>query len=120
MQRPPTKTSALTTSAAKALTDLIHKIISGYSGPAGDLEAALGMLVVGRYVGWRALYIMHSKKTVAKYERILGIEVQEFFEPDGLDGHRCPGYQAALSRPSFWKVVSGEDPIERQERQRME
>jgi len=120
MQKPPTKTPPLSPSSAKELTDHIHKIITGYSGPAGDLEAALGMLVLGRYVGWRALYIMHSKKTVAKYERILGIEVQEFFEADGRDSHRCPGYQTALSRPSFWKVVSGEDAIERMERQRID
>lgn len=120
MTTPNTRTKPLSAADAKEQCDFVHRVISGYSGPAGDLEAALGMFLIGRYFGWRALFVMHSKKTVAKYETILGIEVQEAFEPEGPDVNRAPGYQAANSRPSFWRVVSGEDPIERKERQRIE
>lgn len=120
MTKPTSRTRPLAATDAKALTDLVHKVITGYRGPAGDLEAALGMLMVGRYLGWRPLYILHSKKTVNKYEAILGIEVQNHFEADGPDAHRASGYQLANSRPSFWKVVSGEDAIDRGQRQRLE
>ena len=114
-----TRTRPLTAADAKALADFVHKIIAGYRGPAGDLEAALGMFLLGRYLGWRALYIVHSKKTVSKYEAILGIEVQAVFEAEGPDAGRSLGYKIANSRPSFWKVVSGEDVVDRKERQHL-
>ena len=117
MKRKSVRTPSLPAVDAKLLHDSIHRIIADYAGPAGDLEAALGMLLLGRYLGWRALYVIHSKKTVAKYETILGIEVQQAFEPEGPDAERSIGYQAARARPSFWKVVSGEDSIERMMRQ---
>jgi hypothetical protein len=120
MTNPMANTRPLSNADGKELVDFVHNIVCEYSGPAGDLEAALGMLFLGRYVGWRALYVMHSKKTIAKYEGILGVKVQAFFEPEGPDAHRSPGYQMAKSRPSFWKVISGEDAIERRDRQRIQ
>ncbi|NBQ69593.1 MAG: hypothetical protein EBU46_12510 [Nitrosomonadaceae bacterium] len=41
------------------------------------------MLFTGYYFGWRFLYIVHSKRTVRKYEKVLNIRVTEYFEPIG-------------------------------------
>jgi hypothetical protein len=120
MTTKKSRTPTLAAAEAKQTQDFIHKTIERYRGPAGDLESALGMFLLGRYLGWRALYVLHSKKTVSKYESILGIEVQSAFEPVGPDAHRSPGYLAADSRPNFWRVVSGEDVIDSKERRQIQ
>lgn len=120
MTSPQFKTPLIAASDAKLLQDFIHGVITRYRGPAGDLESALGMYLLGRHLGWRALYIIHSKKTVAKYEVILGIEVQEAFEQEGPDANRSAGLQAIAVRSDFWKVVSGEIRIDRDARNRID
>jgi hypothetical protein len=120
MTSPEFKTPPMAASDAKLLQDFIHSVITRYTGPAGDLEAALGMYLLGRHLGWRALYIIHSKKTVAKYELILGIEVQDAFAQEGPDAHRSAGLQAVTARSDYWKVVSGEIPVGRDVRNRIE
>lgn len=121
MKEKTFQTPSLAASDAKLLHDLIHGVVNRFSGSAGDLESAIGMYLLGRHLGWRALYIIHSKKTVSKYENILGIKVQEAFAEQGPDAHRSAGLQAANARPKFWKVVSGEDPsVDRNTRKRID
>ena len=120
MTKFDTKTPPMAASDAKLMQDFIHGVVARYSGPAGDLESALGMYIVGRYLGWRALYVIHSKKTVAKYEVILGIEVQEAFESEGPDAIRSAGLRSVESGSNFWKVVSGEIRVERDVRNRLD
>ena len=115
----PPATPPLDGADAQQLHDYFHQVVSTFAGNANDLEAALGMYVLGRYLGWRAMYLIHSKKTIKKYETILGITVQQVFDEHGLHAHRSAGWQAAALRPSFWKVVSGEDPIDREERKKI-
>lgn len=121
MAKPPKKPTApaLTPEESKRVTDLLDNAIAKYTGDIGELESALGMYVMGRHVGWRVLYIMHSKKTVAKYEEILGINVREEFPEEGPDAHRSVGYTISKKFSNFWKVVSGEEKIDRADRRAM-
>lgn len=120
MKKPTTRTPPLPAAEAKLLQDFIHDVIARYQGPAADLESALGMYLLGRYLGWRALYVIHSKKTVAKYEEILGIEVQDAFEAEGPDVIRSAGIRATETQASFWKVVSGDITVDRNIRKRID
>lgn len=86
-------------------------VISTYQGLAEELESALGMYMLGRHLGWKPLYLIHSKKTVAKYEKILGISVRESFPPETSDSDRSLAYKIAKSLPNFWKVVSGDEKL---------
>lgn len=108
MKKSQHSTPPLSASEAKSLQDAVDDVIARYKGPAAELESALGMYLIGRHLGWRALYIIHSKKTVAKYEKILGIEVQQAFQDFGPDASRSGGLKAAETQANFWKVVSGE------------
>lgn len=116
---PVSLTPALNGLDAKTLHDFLHQVVTGFAGNANDLESAMGMYMLARYLGWRAIYLIHSKKTVKKYEAILGIKIQQAFDELGPDANRSAGWQAAALRPSFWKVVSGEDPINREERKKI-
>ncbi len=104
---------------AKRMSDLFDSALSRFTGGIDELESAIGMYVLGRHFGWKVLYIVHSKKTVAKYESILGIEVREEFEEEGPYADLSIGYRLAKSFSNFWKVVSGDEKIDRASRREM-
>lgn len=74
-----------------------------------ELESALGMYMIGFHFGWKVLYVIHSKKTIRKYEEILGISVRDVFEEFGPDAERTNAYKITQAVSSFWKLVSGEE-----------
>ena len=79
-----------------------------------ELESALGMYMVGFHFGWKVLHVIHSKKTIAKYETILGIKVRDAFPEYGPDADRTNAYKIIQSVSNFWKLVSGDErsPVE--------
>ncbi len=100
------------TARAQELAELIDAAIERYRGNFDELEKAIGVLMLGDYVGWKVLVLVHNKRTIRKYEKILGINMREFFVEEGPIAMRAMGYRVALSVGSFWKAVSGDIPIE--------
>lgn len=90
------------------LNDIQRKAIARYTGTFDELEAAIGMLHLGDHIGWKPLVLIHNKRTIRKYEEILGIEIREFFPPEGPSARRSLGYTVAKKIGNFWKAVSGE------------
>jgi hypothetical protein len=99
------------TPAQKAELDRIElEAIAHFEGQLDDLESALGMLRMGHHFGWKVLYIIHSKATIRKYERILDIKIRDVFPETGPSSYRSLGYQIVQKVSNFWKFVSGEAP----------
>ena len=100
----------------------MDEAILRFRGGLDELEGALGMYMIGRHFGWKVIYLIHTKKTVAKYEKFLGIVVRDEFEAETIDSHRNLGFQAASALSNFWKVVSGDDklPIDRAQRRSLD
>lgn len=76
-----------------------------------ELESALGMYMVGFHFGWKVLHLVHSKKTIKKYEDLLGIKITEVFEPVGPDADRTNAHKIITTVSNFWKAVSGEEKL---------
>lgn len=93
---------------ASELVAIINRTFDEFDGVIDELEKAVGMLMLGDYVGWKVLVIIHSKRTIRKYEEILGIKVREFFPEEGPCAMRSVGYKTALKLGQFWKAVSGD------------
>ncbi len=74
-----------------------------------ELESALGMYMIGHHFGWKVLYLVHSKKTIKKYEEILGIKVSEAFPEFGPDADRTNAFKIIQAVSNFWKAVSGDE-----------
>jgi len=55
----------------------IQRTIENYQGDATVLGNAIGALVLGRYVGWRALRVIYSTRSYSKYQNILGIQFKD-------------------------------------------
>ena len=78
-----------------------------------EVESALGMYMMGHHFGWKVLYLVHSKKTIRKYEEILGLKISEVFDEIGPDADRTNAYKIITAASNFWKAVSGEEkPVE--------
>ena len=94
------------------LQQIEDNAIISFAGSIDELESALGMLRIGHHFGWKVLYLIHSKKTVRKYEEILGIKIRDIFDETGASSNRSIGLSLATKASNFWKVVSGEEKIE--------
>lgn len=105
------KLAERTSEQAGELEQLEREAIANFRGYIEELESALGMLRIGHHFGWRVLYIIHSKRTIRKYEDILGIKVRELFPEEGPSSDRSVGYVIANKLDNFWKVVSGDIKI---------
>lgn len=101
----------LTPEQEDALRKIESDAIWEYEGDLTQLEAALGMLRLGHHLGWRVLYIIHSKKTIRSYEEILGIKIREVFPETGPSSYRSFGLNLAMRYSNFWKVVGGDIKI---------
>ena len=91
----------------------IEKASVSFKGQLDELESAVGMFMIGRLFGWKVLVLIHNKKTIRKYEEILGgINIRELFEPEGPLVEKSIGLEVAKRLGNFWKAVSGELKIE--------
>jgi hypothetical protein len=97
---------------ASALMARVDGIAHGFKGQIDELESALGVLLLGRLFGWRALVLIHNKRTLRKYEEILGIDMREAFPEEGPLAHKSVALTAVKELGEFWKAVSGDVKVE--------
>lgn len=97
---------------ANELERIEREAIAEFHGQLDELIGALGMLRMGDHFGWRVLVLIHNKRTIRKYEDILGIKVREFFEEEGPAAERSNGYKIVKAIGNFWKAVSGDIKVE--------
>lgn len=102
----------LTPDEMQLYLEIINKATENFRGQFDELENAIGMLMTGHLFGWRPLIIIHNKRTIRKYEEILGINIREMFPPEGPLARKSLGYKVASTFSNFWKVVSGDIKID--------
>ena len=101
----------LSSEESAALLKRLDVICRDFKGQFDELEAALGMVVLGRLVGWKVLALIHNKRTIRKYEQILGINIREEFPEEGPLAHKSLAYQTVKAVGKYWKAVSGDEPV---------
>ena len=102
----------LTDEEKVAAFDKAGEAVANFSGSLEELEKAIGMMMIGYHFGWKVLLLVHSKRTVKKYEKILGIDIREFFPAEGESARRSIGLDLAKQIGNFWQVVSGDIKVE--------
>ncbi len=98
---------------SQELLERFDKLCETFAGDITDLERAIGVYFVGRRIGWKILYILHDKKTLKKYEKILGIEFKNEFAEFEDQAKRSNIYRVLQKVTNFWKAVSGAISIDR-------
>jgi hypothetical protein len=90
----------------------IKQSVADFNGDVRVLESAIGALIIGQSFGWKALYFVHSHRTLKKYAEILGFEsleqLRDSMQFEGPHTHRLRMLQAIKSVKEFWAVVTGE------------
>lgn len=104
-----------TAAREKRLLEIERDAISRFRGSLPELNAALGLLRMGDHLGWKPLLIVHSRKTIRKYESILGINLREELPEEGPLAERSLGFLSARKLSNFWKAVSGELKLEKRQ-----
>lgn len=100
------------------LEEIENNAIAHFQGQLDELESALGLLRMGHHVGWKVLYIIHSKKTIRKYEEILTgdaevpVRIRDLFRPDGPSNYRSMGFRIVEGFSNFWKAISGDAKLQ--------
>lgn len=94
----------------KELIELIDNAITKFHGNSQELENAIGALMVGRKTGWKVLFLIHSPRSIKKYEGILGISFREMMPDLGPKADDSIAWSIAKKLSNFWKVVKGEVP----------
>lgn len=102
----------LSTKQLRELQGIEEEAIARFEGDIGVLCSALGFLRLGHQVGWRVLVITHSRRTVKKYEELLGIDVKELFPEEAAGAERSLGLKFAKTLTNFWRAAGGDIKVE--------
>lgn len=106
-----TRLAKLTVAQKLQLQEIEENGIAHFRGQLDELESALGMLRMGHHFGWKVLYLIHSKRTIRKYEGLLDIKIREIFPETGPSSYRSYGLALAETYSNFWKVAGGDIKI---------
>lgn len=93
-----------------AVQRVISNAIQNYSGDARVLESAIGAFHVGLNIGWRPLRLIHSGKTYARYQQILGVDFHEVLPEVGPLADRLTGWRIVKVSGNFWDAALGIAP----------
>lgn len=80
----------------------IQRTIENYHGNGTDLGDALGALVLGRYVGWRALRVVYSNKSYSKFQNLLGIQFKDVLREREVLSRKSLGLAILDEVGGFW------------------
>lgn len=105
------KLATLSAQQRRQVEEIEAEAIANFEGGLDELESALGMLHIGHHFGWKVLYVIHSKRTIRKYEGVLNIRVRDIFPETGPSSYRSNGYRLISTLSNFWKAL-GETKIE--------
>jgi hypothetical protein len=94
----------------KQLVNVIDTAIKGFKGDSRRLSNAIGYLMMGRVMGWKVMLLIHDRKSVKDYEKILQINSKELFPEFGRMADKSFAYRALKKVTNFWKAVKGETP----------
>ena len=92
---------------------MFDKTIKEYKGDIAQLESAIGVLIVGQRMGWKPLLLIHNKRTIRNYEKILGLSFRDEMLEVGDLAHKSYAWTAVQKLENFWKAVSGDITVPR-------
>jgi len=87
---------------------IINNAFDRFRGSIQEYNSAVGVFLLGFQLGWKPLYLMHSRNSIRKYEKILDLQFQEIFPPVGDKANRSFAWGLAEGVSNFWKAVKGE------------
>lgn len=90
--------------------EIVNKAIKRFKGDVRQLTTAIGVFMLGRKLGWRPTYLLHSTRTLRKYEGFLDVKFREVLPEEGPKSKTLVAWKIAKTVSNFWKLAKGETP----------
>jgi hypothetical protein len=103
---PKTDASDVLKRISQADLVAIAEAFRDFEGATEVFESAVGALIVGRFMGFDALRVLHGSRTIKRYEEILGITFRRTLAPRTSDSLRLNGIRYAEKFKAFWKALA--------------
>ena len=94
------------------LAERIETVTKDFSGNVSDLYGALGVLAAGDKLGWRVIRLTTSRRSYAKYQKILDLDFKKTFPEEGVHARKSLGLTISKKLNNFWNVVKGIEAID--------
>lgn len=107
----------------------VRDVIRKFEGQFPVLENALGALITGRVLGWRVLLLIHSRATIVKYEKVLGLQFrgkapwdssQDVMPEIGAFASKSYAFTFSQSVGQFWEIINRKTQIDRSDKEKLE
>ena len=86
---------------------MIDEVSSKFVGQLDDLQAAVGMLAVGRLYGWRVTRLISSKRHWSVACKLFG-DLKELLPERGVLAHKSVGLAIVDKAGAYWGIIKGE------------
>ena len=86
---------------------MIDEVSSKFVGQLDDLQAAVGMLAVGRLYGWRVTRLISSKRHWSVACKLFG-DLKELLPERGVLAHKSVGLAIVDKVGDYWGIIKGE------------
>jgi hypothetical protein len=83
----------------------LEKRMAEFKGFGNHLGSAIGALAIGKVYGWRVVMMIYSIKTVGKFNKILGVRIQDVCPEETKISYRSWGFRISKKVGAFWKVA---------------
>lgn len=84
----------------------IEEVSAAFVGQLDDLQAAVGMLAVGRLYGWRVTRLISSKRHWSVACKLFG-DLKELLPERGVLAHKSVGLAIVDKAENYWDIVAG-------------
>jgi len=85
---------------------MIEEVSTAFVGQLDDLQAAVGMLAVGRLYGWRVTRLISSKRHWSVACKLFG-DLKELLPERGVLAHKSVGLAIVDKAENYWDIVAG-------------
>lgn len=86
---------------------IINDKSTNFSGQLDDLQAAVGMLVIGRLYGWRVIRLISSRRHWSVACKLFG-DLKELLPERGVLAHKSVGLAIVDKAGDYWGIIKGE------------
>lgn len=84
----------------------IDEVSTNFKGQLDDLQAAVGMLVIGRLYGWRVIRLVASRRHWQVACKLFG-DLKEILPERGVLAHKSLGLKIVDTAGDYWDFISG-------------
>ena len=90
----------------RELLDKIDEVTKNFKGQVDHLSDAIGLVILGRLVGWRVMRLVSSRRSWETATRLFG-DLKEFLPERGRYAYKSLGLKIIDQIGGYWDFIRG-------------